>query len=81
MLGLNDARGLSFNVHIVLQPAAVLALGAGCILSIVLFPAWLPRIVRPIWPAADALWTFGLLFLIMVSIAVGTYSPFLYFRF
>ena len=31
--------------------------------------------------ALDGVWTFGLLFLSLINVASGVYSPFLYFRF
>lgn len=81
LIGLNDAHALSFKVHLVLQPAVFGALAAGCVLSTLSLPMKLPNILRPIVPITDAAWTFGLTVLVIVSTAVGTYSPFLYFRF
>ena len=81
LIGLNDAHALSFKVHLVLQPAVFGALAAGCVLSTLSSPMKLPNILRPIMPITDAAWTFGLTLLVIVSTAVGTYSPFLYFRF
>ena len=81
LVGLNDAHALSFKVHLVLQPAFFVALVAGCALSTLSLPMKLPNILRPILPITDAAWSFGLMVLVVVSAAVGTYSPFLYFRF
>ena len=81
LVGLNDAHALSFKIHLVLQPAFFVALVAGCALSTLALPMKLPNILRPILPITDAAWSFGLMVLVVVSAAVGTYSPFLYFRF
>jgi alginate O-acetyltransferase complex protein AlgI len=81
LVGLNDAHAVSFKVHLALQPAVFVALAAGCLFSTLLLPIKLPNVLRPLVPISDAAWTFGLMLLVIASAAVGTYSPFLYFRF
>jgi D-alanyl-lipoteichoic acid acyltransferase DltB (MBOAT superfamily) len=81
LLGLNGFGGLSFSMHMLLQPGVVVALAAGCLLCTMPPLPKLWRAVRPIMPISDAVWTFGLLFSAVVSVAAGTYSPFLYYRF
>ena len=80
LLGLGDRHGLSFETHLALRPTALLALVAGCLI------ATLPRWIRlpttgHLAAAADTGLIFGLLTLSLLTVAAGTYSPFLYFRF
>ncbi len=78
-----DVRG--FAVHAALNPQVLIALAAGGGIAFAL--PWLrqplQRVRPPVWLAApaDAAWTLALLSLAALSVAAGTYSPFLYFRF
>lgn len=80
LVGAHGGGDLGFAVHGALTPVVQLALAAGCVLA--LAPR-LPRLARrqEILAIADTAWTFGLLFLSILSVAAGAYSPFLYFRF
>jgi alginate O-acetyltransferase complex protein AlgI len=93
LIGLHGLSGIDFDMHLALDPLAVTALAAGCALAL-LRPR--PRLGRLLAPrgggfvlqgraiavaAADTGFVFALLLLAMVSVAAGTYSPFLYFRF
>jgi alginate O-acetyltransferase complex protein AlgI len=81
LIGLRACEGLNFFVHAELRPTVALALLAGCALAVL--PQWVraPALNGAMTAAVDGLWTFGLVFLSMIYVAAGVYSPFLYFRF
>ena len=81
LIGCHGITAISFDMHIALKPSVVIPLLAGCALAVL--PRWLrlPSPANSVRAMADAVWTFGLLILAMISVAVGAYSPFLYFRF
>jgi D-alanyl-lipoteichoic acid acyltransferase DltB (MBOAT superfamily) len=81
LIGRHGIAHMSFEVHAALQPDVVLPLLAGFALAVL--PRWtkLPTTRGPILALADGVWTYGMLILAIVSVAAGTYSPFLYFRF
>ena len=80
LLGFNDLP-LGFYGRAALQPVVAVALVAGCVLAVA--PRWVraPRLPRPLFAVADTAWTLALLALAVLSVAAGSYSPFLYFRF
>ena len=81
LIGFHGISAISFDMHIALNPSVVMPLLAGC--AVAVLPRWLrlPSPAKAVRVTADAAWTFGLLILAMISVAVGAYSPFLYFRF
>jgi D-alanyl-lipoteichoic acid acyltransferase DltB (MBOAT superfamily) len=81
LIGRNGSFAMSGELHDVLQPSAAAALIGGCALAIL--PRWarVPKLGSPVTAAADHALIFGLLAMAMASIAGGTYSPFIYFRF
>lgn len=81
LLGLNGGNTIRFDVHVLLNAGLLLPLLLGCLLAVL--PRWvsLPRLPKGIDLALDTAWTFGLFCLVMLFVAAGTYSPFLYFRF
>jgi alginate O-acetyltransferase complex protein AlgI len=84
LVGLNGVSELAFETHIVLFPTTIAALVIGIALSVADWKAvWfhLPRLPRIAPPIADTVWSGSLLALSVLSVAAGSYSPFLYFRF
>jgi D-alanyl-lipoteichoic acid acyltransferase DltB (MBOAT superfamily) len=84
LVGRNGWDRLSFETHIVLFPTTLMALLIGIALSIADWralwsSAW--RKYRVAVPLADTARTALLLTLSILSVAAGSYSPFLYFRF
>jgi D-alanyl-lipoteichoic acid acyltransferase DltB (MBOAT superfamily) len=84
LVGRNGWDRLSFETHIVLFPTTLMALLLGIALSIADWralwsSAW--RKYRVAVPLADTARTALLLTLSILSVAAGSYSPFLYFRF
>ncbi len=81
LAGRHGIGGISFDLHMDLQPGNVIALLAGCLLA--LLPRWtrLPALPAPVVAVSDTAWTFGVLALTVLYVAAGVYSPFLYFRF
>jgi alginate O-acetyltransferase complex protein AlgI len=80
LIGLNGFSSMNFSTHIVLYPTTVGAMLIGTVLSIV---SWIPRPKLPPLPyyATDTV-TIAVLFALSgMTIAAGSYSPFLYFRF
>ncbi len=93
LVGAHGVSGVSLDLHLALQPIALAALGVGCLLSFVrrwpTLPAWgepgrttIRRTARGgVLALADSGLMVLLLLLAIISVAAGTYSPFLYFRF
>jgi alginate O-acetyltransferase complex protein AlgI len=84
LIGLNGWAELTFEAHIVLFPTTLLALLIGIALAIVDWRAlwsraW--RVYLVTGPLVDTVRTGLLLALSILSVAAGSYSPFLYFRF
>lgn len=81
LVGLHGNPTLSFETGSVLNVVVVVALVVGCAFSVL--PWWSRPLRAPavLQTAADTLWKVGLLAFSMLSVAAGTYSPFLYFRF
>ena len=84
LIGLNGWGALTFETHIVLFPATLAALAIGIALSIadwrMIWTSAL-RIHRSALPLADTVRTAVFLVFSILSVAAGSYSPFLYFRF
>ena len=85
--GMHGWSDLSMALHIVLNPASVAALAIGGVLALVaidtrrLFGLLPRRIVGPAFATADTLATILFFGFSLLSVAAGSYSPFLYFRF
>jgi D-alanyl-lipoteichoic acid acyltransferase DltB (MBOAT superfamily) len=78
---------LSMSTHIVLNPATLVALGIGSVLALGagnvtrLLTSLPPRLAQPAYATAD---TFAVVLFLggsLLSVAAGSYSAFLYFRF
>jgi D-alanyl-lipoteichoic acid acyltransferase DltB (MBOAT superfamily) len=87
LIGVHGWTDLSLTTHMVLQPVTLGAALIGAILAAARIATWrlsayLPApIARPLHAAADTV-AIGLFFgLAVLSVAAGSYSPFLYFRF
>jgi D-alanyl-lipoteichoic acid acyltransferase DltB (MBOAT superfamily) len=82
LIGQNGLSAISFETHLVLFPATLAALGIGVILAIVRLDWMRPLRFRSFLPAAADSVMIALFFgLAALSVAAGSYSPFLYFRF
>jgi D-alanyl-lipoteichoic acid acyltransferase DltB (MBOAT superfamily) len=84
LVGQYGIDAVSFEMHGKLNGGVTIPLMAGCALAVLprlVPPVRLPPLLAKLTAPADAAWTFGLLLLAMLSVAAGTYSPFLYFRF
>jgi alginate O-acetyltransferase complex protein AlgI len=87
LAGVHGWSDLSMATHIVLNPATLAALAIGGVLALVTIDVrrlfdWLPRrVVGPARATADTLATILFFGLSLLSVAAGSYSPFLYFRF
>jgi len=87
LVGVHGWGDLSMATHIVLNPATLGALAVGGVLALVtidtrrLFDRLPRHIVTPAFAAADTLATILFLGFSLLSVAAGSYSPFLYFRF
>jgi alginate O-acetyltransferase complex protein AlgI len=85
--GVNGWTDLSLSTHTVLHPAIVAAMVIGTLLATFrieisrVFKLSPGRIARPAYAAADAIAIAFFLGLAVLSVAAGSYSPFLYFRF
>jgi alginate O-acetyltransferase complex protein AlgI len=80
MAGLNGFGPLSITTNLVCYPTSIGAMVIGAILSV---SSWLPRfslVLVPRW-AKDSATTGALFILSVLTVAAGSYSPFLYFRF
>jgi D-alanyl-lipoteichoic acid acyltransferase DltB (MBOAT superfamily) len=87
LAGLKGWGGLSMGMHIVLHPATIAALMLGILLATVklgalrgvrLLPARTARLAHAL---ADTAFIAACFALSILSVAAGSYSPFLYFRF
>jgi D-alanyl-lipoteichoic acid acyltransferase DltB (MBOAT superfamily) len=81
LIGWDGLSNVSFDLHEKLSAQVIAALIAGCVLAVA--PRWVRSLslASKFKPALDAIATFALLILSMTSVAAGTYSPFIYFRF
>jgi alginate O-acetyltransferase complex protein AlgI len=87
LVGVHGWTDLSLATHMVLQPATLCAALIGAVLAtarieVGRLSAHLPApVARPLHAAVDTI-AIGLFFgLAVLSVAAGSYSPFLYFRF
>ncbi|MEA2976974.1 MAG: alginate O-acetyltransferase complex protein AlgI [Alphaproteobacteria bacterium] len=85
LIGRHGWGEISFETHLVLYPAALAALVAGAALSLFRID-WMRslqlfRFSRAAYPAMDTLAVALFFSLSVLSVAAGSYSPFLYFRF
>jgi alginate O-acetyltransferase complex protein AlgI len=91
LIGRHDLGALTFETHLALYPATLGALAIGAVLATVRvdWSALVPNILArkllqpqdPARPVADTAVTALFFALSVLSIAAGSYSPFLYFRF
>ena len=87
LAGVNGVSGVSMATHLVLHPATIAAMLIGAVLATVEFDIWRAirrltgRVAQPVYALGDTA-TITLFFALSVlSVAAGSYSPFLYFRF
>ena len=86
LIGVHGWTDLGLSTHIVLQPVTLGVALIGAVLATTRIATWrfayLPApIARPLHAATDTI-AIGLFFgLAVLSVAAGSYSPFLYFRF
>jgi alginate O-acetyltransferase complex protein AlgI len=87
LAGFHGPSGLSITTHIALHPATITALVIGTVLAGVEFDVWRAiravtvRLAQPVYALGDTVTITAMLALSILSIAAGSYSPFLYFRF
>jgi D-alanyl-lipoteichoic acid acyltransferase DltB (MBOAT superfamily) len=87
LLGINGWTDLSLSTHTVLHPVIIAAMVVGILLATVRINiSRVPRlataqIARPSYAVADMIAIAVFLGLAVLSVAAGSYSPFLYFRF
>jgi alginate O-acetyltransferase complex protein AlgI len=87
LAGLHGASGLNISTHIVLHPATIAALVIGTVLATIESNAWrvlrgvTVRLAQPIYALGDTVAVTAIFVLSILSVAAGSYSPFLYFRF
>jgi alginate O-acetyltransferase complex protein AlgI len=85
--GINGWSDLSMSTHTVLHPAIIAVMVIGILLATIRIEIWrvfklsLGRNAGPAYAAADAIVISFFLGLSVLSVAAGSYSPFLYFRF
>ncbi len=80
MIGGNDFSSLSYPTHFALYPTTIAAMMAGALLSVA---SWFPRakLALPIRDTLETATTYAMLGASVITVAAGSYSPFLYFRF
>jgi len=87
LAGFHGWADVSVSTHIVLHPATLAAMVVGIVLATIhmdmarAFRLALGRAARPAYALADTVAVAAFLGLSVLSIAAGSYSPFLYFRF
>jgi alginate O-acetyltransferase complex protein AlgI len=87
LAGAHGLSGVSVATHIALAPATLAALAVGGVLALVavdvrrLLNILAPPIARPAYATADTLAVVLFFGFSLLSVAAGSYSPFLYFRF
>jgi alginate O-acetyltransferase complex protein AlgI len=87
LAGVNGSYELSTAMHIVLNPTTLVALAIGAALALVSIDVrrlskYLPKPIDiPAYATADTLATMLFFGFSLLSVAAGSYSPFLYFRF
>jgi alginate O-acetyltransferase complex protein AlgI len=87
LAGLHGVSGLGISTHIVLHPATVAALVVGAALATAKIDIWRAlrrtalRFAQPIYALGDCVAVTAMFGLSLLSVAAGSYSAFLYFRF
>ena len=87
LAGLHGVNGLSVTTHLVLHPATVAAMLIGAVLAtadvdiVGTLRRALARAAQPLSALADTAAIVVFFALSILSVAAGSYSPFLYFRF
>ena len=87
LVGIHGWTDMSLSTHAVLHPATLAAAAVGVVLATSqidiarLFRQFAAPIARPAFAIADTLVVGLFLCLAVLSVAAGSYSPFLYFRF
>jgi D-alanyl-lipoteichoic acid acyltransferase DltB (MBOAT superfamily) len=87
LAGLHGVSGLSVATHLVLHPATIAAMLVGAALATIEFDIWrtlrrlFARMAQPMYALGDTAAITVLFALSILSVAAGSYSPFLYFRF
>ncbi|MEA2870283.1 MAG: alginate O-acetyltransferase complex protein AlgI [Hyphomicrobiales bacterium] len=87
LVGLHGVSGLSVATHLVLHPATIAALLTGAALAAIQFDLWralrrlFTRMAQPVYAIGDTAAITVIFALSILSVAAGSYSPFLYFRF
>ena len=87
LAGANGVSGISVAMHLVLHPATIAAMLIGAVLATVEIDIWhvlrrlIGRAAQPAFALGDAAAITVFAALALLSIAAGSYSPFLYFRF
>jgi D-alanyl-lipoteichoic acid acyltransferase DltB (MBOAT superfamily) len=84
--GFHGLSGFSVTMHLVLHPATGVAMLIGAVLALVEIAPWrlirrLERTALPAYALGDAAAIVAFFALSILSVAAGSYSPFLYFRF
>jgi alginate O-acetyltransferase complex protein AlgI len=84
LAGFHGVSGVSVTTHIALHPATIAALVIGAVLATVEFDIWSAirrmtvRLAQPLYALGDTMAVTAMFALSMLSIAAGSYSPFLY---
>ena len=87
LAGFHGVSTVSIATHLVLHPATVAAMLLGAVLATVEIDIWratwraLGRVALPVYALGDTAAIALFLALSILSVAAGSYSPFLYFRF
>ncbi len=87
LAGVHGVSGLSITTHVALHPATFAALVMGAVLATVEFDMWrairrfAARVAQPVYALGDTVAITLFFALSVLSVAAGSYSPFLYFRF
>jgi alginate O-acetyltransferase complex protein AlgI len=87
LIGMHGWAEMSLSTHAVLHPATFVTAALGVVLATTqidirrLFRLFATPVVRPVLAITDTLVIGAFLCLAVLSIAAGSYSPFLYFRF
>ena len=87
LAGLHGVSSISLATHLVLHPATFAAMLIGGVLATVEFDIWrairrlIGRVAQPVYAFGDTAAITLFFALSVLSVAAGSYSPFLYFRF
>jgi D-alanyl-lipoteichoic acid acyltransferase DltB (MBOAT superfamily) len=87
LAGAHGLSGFGISTHIAMHPVSLAALAIGAVQATVQFDLWRAlqrvagRLAQPLYGIGDAAAVAVMLALSILSVAAGSYSPFLYFRF